>query len=125
MLDPLVEVERSQTGAEQLSTEPIVLDTVNAITPETRYFEIDDNGMSKKIAYTISGNLNADKVLLCLPGLLETKSSFLVLHAYFLKFSECQVISIDVSGRGESDYIGLQGEYKMSMYLSEISALIV
>ena len=97
---------------------------VEIVTPETRYFEIKDKGQIKKIAYTVSGNLNADKVLLCLPGLLETKASFLVLHAYFLKFEECKVISIDVSGRGESDYIGEQGEYTMSLYLSEISALI-
>lgn len=98
--------------------------TVEFIPLETRYFEIVDKGFVKKIAYAISGNLNAKKVLLCLPGLLETKASFLILHAYFLKFDEYKVISIDVSGRGESDYICERGEYTMSLYLSEISALI-
>lgn len=116
----------TNTVDEDLVIEPSAISTlqVEIITPETRYFEIDDKGLIKKIAYTISGNLNADKVLLCLPGLLETKASFLVLHAYFLKFEECKVISIDVSGRGESDYLGERGEYTMSLYLSEISALI-
>jgi len=111
-----VEPPPFQTPVSQLSVE--------ALVPETRYFEINELGYVKKIAYTISGNLNADKVLLCLPGLLETKMSFLILHAYFLKFDECQVISIDVSGRGESDFIHEGSEYTMSLYLSEISALI-
>ena len=97
---------------------------VVVLVPETRYFEILDEGKVRKIAYTISGNINADKILLCLPGLLETKSSFLVLHSYFLRFEECRVISIDFSGRGESDNIHEQSEYKMSLYLADISALI-
>lgn len=97
---------------------------IEMLIPETRYFEIKDKGQIKRMAYTISGNLHANRVLLCLPGLLETRASFLVLHTYFLKFAECKVISIDVSGRGDSDYIASHGEYTMSLYLSEISALI-
>jgi len=68
--------------------------------------------------------MDADNILLCLPGLLETKASFLVIHAYFLKFANCKVISIDFSGRGESDYIEEHGVYKMSYYLSDIRQLI-
>jgi len=61
---------------------------------------------------------------LCLPGLLETKKTFLVIHAYFLKFQNCKVISIDLSGRGESDHLEDIDVYKMSSYLSDISQLI-
>jgi pimeloyl-ACP methyl ester carboxylesterase len=102
----------------------LVLKGVASAAPETRYFEIHDEGKSRKIAYTISGDMNAGNILLCLPGLLETKKTFLVIHAYFLKFQNCKVISIDFSGRGESDHLDPVGVYKMSLYLSDISQLI-
>ena len=96
-----------------------------AITPlETRYFEIQDNGKSRKIAYTISGTVDAENILLCLPGLLETKNTFLVTHQYFLTIPNCKVISIDFSGRGESDHLDSADIYKMSLYLADISHLI-
>jgi len=95
-----------------------------SIIPETRYFQILDDERYRKIAYTVSGDMDAENILLCLPGLLETKASFLVIHAYFLKFANCKVISIDFSGRGESDYIEEHGVYKMSYYLSDIRQLI-
>ena len=97
---------------------------VETTAPETRYFEILDGDKSRKLAYTISGDLNAENVLLCLPGLLETKKTFLVIHAYFLKFQNCKVISVDFSGRGESDHLDPVGVYTMSLYLSDISQLI-
>lgn len=92
--------------------------------PRTEFFKITSGGKARKIAYTISGNMGANKVLLCLPGLLETKASFTILHAYFLRFSECKVISIDFSGRGESDALPLQEQYKMSVYLSDVGQFI-
>jgi pimeloyl-ACP methyl ester carboxylesterase len=92
--------------------------------PETRYFEIQDNGKSRNIAYTISGAMNAENILLCLPGLLETKNTFLVIHQYFLTIPNCKVISIDFSGRGESDHLDSADMYKMSLYLADISHLI-
>ena len=92
--------------------------------PESRFFQIPDDEHPRKIAYTISGDMSAENILICLPGLLETKESFMVIHAYLLKFVNCKVISIDFSGRGESDYINKSGEYKMSLYLSDISQLI-
>ena len=78
----------------------------------------------RQIAYTASGNRNAHKVLLCLPGLLETKQSFTILHAYFLRFKEVQVISVDFAGRGESDPLVNTEQYSMSLYLSGICKFI-
>jgi pimeloyl-ACP methyl ester carboxylesterase len=92
--------------------------------PETRYFDIADEGGSRKLAYSISGNTNAEKVLLCLPGLLETKDSFNVLHAHFLRFEDCKVVSVDFPGRGDSESIALSQNYTMSLYLSDIQSLI-
>ena len=103
---------------------PLASHRVVSTPPETQFFEIQDEGGSRNIAYTVSGDMNAENILICLPGLLETKASFLVIHAYFLKFANCKVISIDLSGRGESDFINDLGPYKMSLYLSDISRLI-
>jgi pimeloyl-ACP methyl ester carboxylesterase len=106
--------------SEELITDP----HWTPILPTTEYFVTNSDQASRRIAYTVSGNLDANKVLLCLPGLLETKSSFSVLHAYFLRFSECKVIGIDFSGRGESDALPAHEQYKMSVYLSDISQLL-
>lgn len=103
---------------------PLPSHRVISVPPETRYFEIEDEELPRKIAYTVSGDMDAENILICLPGLLETKESFLLLHAYFLKFENCQVISIDFSGRGQSDYISSHVAYKMSLYLSDISQLL-
>ncbi|NDH68374.1 MAG: alpha/beta hydrolase [Gammaproteobacteria bacterium] len=103
---------------------PLVPIGVVSISPETRYFQIQDEQYPRKIAYTVSGDMNAENILVCLPGLLETRTSFLGIHAYFLNFENYQVISVDFSGRGESDYIDQYGAYKMSLYLSDVCELI-
>lgn len=90
--------------------------------PQTHYFQ--RAGDARKIAYTISGDRNAEKTLLCLPGLLETKSSFTLIHDYFLSIKHCEVISVDFSGRGQSDSINNQDEYKMSLYLNDVTHFI-
>jgi pimeloyl-ACP methyl ester carboxylesterase len=90
--------------------------------PQTHYFQRD--GDARKIAYSISGDRNAEKTLLCLPGLLETKNSFTLVHDYFLSIEHCEVISVDFSGRGQSDSIDNQDEYKMSLYLNDLTHFI-
>ena len=90
--------------------------------PKTHYFQRAGN--ARRIAYTISGDRNAENTLLCLPGLLETKNSFALLHDYFLSIERCQVISVDFSGRGQSDSIDNQDDYKMSLYLNDIRHFI-
>jgi pimeloyl-ACP methyl ester carboxylesterase len=97
---------------------------IDLALPENRYLDIVDEGGSRKLAYSISGNTNAEKVLLCLPGLLETKDSFSVLHSHFLRFEECKVVSVDFPGRGDSESIALSQNYTMSLYLSDIQSLI-
>ena len=96
---------------EQFTQSPEVL--------QTHYFQINDS--ARKLAYSISGNPEAANTLLCLPGLLETKTSFAFVHDYFLPIEECNVISVDLSGRGQSDAIDSQDEYKMSLYLDDVT----
>lgn len=98
--------------------------TISIISPETRYLNIENETGNRKLAYTISGNANAAKILLCLPGLLETKASFEGLHTYFLRFEDCKVISVDFPGRGDSESIHESDSYKMSLYLSDIKSLM-
>jgi len=90
--------------------------------PQTHYFQRD--GDARRIAYTVSGDRNAEKTLLCLPGLLETKNSFELVHDYFLSIEHCEVISVDFSGRGQSDSIDDEDDYKMSLYLNDIKHFI-
>ena len=106
------------------SPEPLLGAKSVSTPPETHYFQILDEDHPRKIAYTVSGAMAGGNILICLPGLLETKESFSIIHAYFLKFENCKVISVDFSGRGESDFIADHGAYKMSLYLSDISQLI-
>lgn len=101
-----------------LTEQPAYLPTA----AQTKYFEID--GSQRKIAYTISGDSNATKTLLCLPGLLETKNSFRAVHAHFLPIANCEVVSVDFTGRGDSDSMDSRDEYKMSLYLSDVIQLI-
>ena len=112
------------TVERNLEEPPLISMRAASIAPDTRFFQIQDERHPRKIAYTISGDMNAENILICLPGLLETKISFLGIHDYFLDFENFKVISIDFSGRGESDCINQYGSYKMSLYLSDISELI-
>lgn len=106
------------------SPNPLFKPKIDLAPLETRYFDIADEGGNRKLAYSISGNINAEKILLCLPGLLETKESFTVLHAHFLRFEDCKVVSVDFPGRGDSESIALSQNYTMSLYLSDIKSLI-
>jgi hypothetical protein len=131
VMDCLEDVDQSKNELEPLvlpedatKESAALVAKVVSVRPETRYFLINDGEDDRKIAYTISGDMNGKNILLCLPGLLETKASFMVIHAYFLKFDNCKIISIDFSGRGQSDNITDQEDYKMSLYLSDISRLI-
>jgi len=107
----------SLVGADQ-TKQPTYL----PVAVQTNYFEID--GSQRKIAYTLSGDSNATKTLLCLPGLLETKNSFRAVHAHFLPIANCEVVSVDFTGRGDSDSLDNRDEYKMSLYLSDVIQLI-
>ena len=126
--EPATETTKSELQFVPLEDNPgtaLVLSVrVESALPRTLYFQIKGVDHPRKIAYTVSGDMAGENILICLPGLLETKESFSIIHAYFLKFENCKVISIDFSGRGESDFIGEYGTYKMSLYLSEISQLI-
>lgn len=108
----------------KVESTPSVVEKDEESLPETLYYEIQDGARLRKIAYTASGSIDAENILLCLPGLLETKASFLGIHHFFLKTPNYKVISVDFSGRGQSDYLDSDQSYKMSLYLSDLSQFV-
>lgn len=63
------------------------------LSPQTQHLNISGQYHQRNIAYTVSGNLNAHKILFCLPSLLETRESFAVLHAYFFNLKRSKLLA--------------------------------
>jgi pimeloyl-ACP methyl ester carboxylesterase len=65
------------------------------------------------------GDENSPHLFLCLPGLLETRASFesFVTHVA----PHARVMTLDWCGRGDSDRLHSSHDYRMSVYLSDLS----
>lgn len=74
----------------------------------------------RKLAYTDTSNLEAEDIILCLPGLLETRDTFIPLFESSNSNSNIRVLSIDYCGRGDSDSLHLGTNYSMSRYMYDI-----
>lgn len=73
----------------------------------------------RQLAYSEVGDLGSNHVLLCLPGLLETRNTFdPLLHAAQSR-SGLRVITLDYCGRGDSDPLPHDDGYAMSVYLHD------
>jgi pimeloyl-ACP methyl ester carboxylesterase len=78
----------------------------------------------RKLVFSQFGEINSFRVLLCLPGLLETRATFdSLLHAA-CDTRGLRVISLDHCGRGDSDPLPSDSGYSMSLYLSDVEAFI-
>ena len=60
---------------------------------------------------------NASHHILCLPGILETGAGFHALSV--LSKQSCAMYALDYSGRGESDYLPTNSDYRMSHCVRE------
>ena len=78
----------------------------------------------RRLAFSQVGEANSPRVLLCLPGLLETRASFHPLLRAASATTGLRVISLDFCGRGDSDPLPSDSGYCMSLYLSDIEAFI-
>jgi pimeloyl-ACP methyl ester carboxylesterase len=85
---------------------------------QTQYFQVDSQ---RRLAFSHVGQTQCSRVLLCLPGLLETRATFDPLLSHAQSIGDLRVIALDHCGRGDSD--GLVGDvgYTMSRYLHDIS----
>ncbi len=89
---------------------------------QTHYFQAQ--GSDRRLAFSSHGDPQAQTVLLCLPGLLETRHTFdPLLHAVD-QIRGLRVISMDFCGRGDSDPLPESQTYRMSVYLKDIGELI-
>lgn len=89
-------------------------------TPISGHHLIQTETGSRKLAYSVSGDLRAEKIFLCLPGLLETRVNFEPLLALAHTYENCCWISMDYCGRGDSDPLDAKTNYTMSVYLADI-----
>lgn len=65
------------------------------------------------------GNESSPDLFLCLPGLLETRESFEELISHL--GSKARIITLDWCGRGDSERLPAAHDYRMSVYLSDLS----
>ena len=77
-----------------------------------------------RLAYTEAGYRDSAQVLLCLPGLLETRSSFEKLLLVASHSPGLRVIAVDYCGRGGSDALSMDSGYTMSLYLADVEEFI-
>ena len=71
-----------------------------------------------------AGESNAEDVLLCLPGLLETRRSFDAVLQAAQAHAGLHVVALDHCGRGDSTPLPGDAGYSMACYLEDIRHLI-
>ena len=78
----------------------------------------------RHLAYSAVGDVSSPRVLLCLPGLLETRATFDPLLQAAEGVSGLRVISLDLCGRGDSSPIPGDKGYTMQVYLEDVVQFI-
>jgi pimeloyl-ACP methyl ester carboxylesterase len=78
----------------------------------------------RRLAYSEVGDPNSSQVLLCLPGLLETRATFEPLLLAAQAIPDLRVISLDHGGRGDSDPLPHDSGYAMSVYLQDTAQFL-
>ena len=78
----------------------------------------------RQLAYSEVGDANCTQVLLCLPGLLETRATFEPLLQAAQAIPDLRVISLDHCGRGDSDPLPHDTGYAMSVYVQDTAQFV-
>lgn len=74
----------------------------------------------RHLAYSAVGAVHSPHVLLCLPGLLETRATFDPLLRAAEAVQGLRVVSLDMCGRGDSSRLPHDKGYTMQVYLEDI-----
>jgi len=82
------------------------------------------DSFKRSIAFREFGDPQGSTILLCIPGILETQNSFDQLVTYVEHHQGCRLITVDLCGRGSSDWLKKGESYKMSVYLDDLRQLI-
>ena len=78
----------------------------------------------RHLAYSAVGDARSPHVLLCLPGLLETRATFDALLQDAEAVHGLRVVSLDLCGRGDSSPLPGDKGYTMQVYLDDIEHFI-
>jgi pimeloyl-ACP methyl ester carboxylesterase len=78
----------------------------------------------RHMAYSLVGDAQSTHVLLCLPGLLETRATFDPLLQAAEGVHGLRVVSVDLCGRGDSSPMPDDKGYTMQVYLEDIVQFI-
>ncbi|MFY8055871.1 MAG: alpha/beta fold hydrolase, partial [Limnohabitans sp.] len=84
----------------------------------TQFFQLPSS--MRRLAFSAVGDRNSPDVLLCLPGLLETRATFDPLLKAAESLHGLRVIGLDLCGRGDSDPMSNDKGYAMSVYLDDV-----
>jgi pimeloyl-ACP methyl ester carboxylesterase len=85
---------------------------------------VADFNEQRRLSYGISGDLQSNQMLICIPGILETRQSFTPLISFTDGYSSCVVVTVDLCGRGQSDPLRGSQSYAMSVYLNDLTQLL-
>ncbi len=88
----------------------------------TQFFQLPSS--VRRLAFSAVGDRNSPDVLLCLPGLLETRATFDPLLKAAESLHGLRVIGLDLCGRGDSDPMTDDKGYAMSVYLDDVSQFL-
>jgi pimeloyl-ACP methyl ester carboxylesterase len=91
---------------------------------KTGAYSLSNDPHRRKLGFTDTSNLEAEDIFLCLPGLLETRDTFIPLFESSHLNSNIRMLSIDYCGRGDSDSLHLGINYSMSRYMYDIEDLL-
>jgi len=87
-------------------------------------FTIEHSGSKRSLAYSEVGDKHSDQILICIPGILETRDTFAPLLEKINKGSVCRAISVDLCGRGDSDPLAESDVYSMRLYFSDLELFL-
>ena len=95
---------------------------MNSAAFVTQFFQLPNT--QRRLAYSAVGDRHSPDVLLCLPGLLETRTSFYPVLQAAQSLSGLRMVALDLCGRGDADPLPNDQGYAMSVYLSDVHQFI-
>lgn len=104
-----------------------MLSSFNKVFPVTDIFFFDisgADGSNRRLAYSDIGDKSADDLMLCIPGLLETRETFAPLLDAAHQCGVVRVVSIDLCARGDSDPLPASASYSMQQYLHDLEIFL-
>lgn len=87
-------------------------------------FVIAQSGAKRSLAYSDVGDKRSEEILICIPGILETRDTFANLLEKVDEAATCRAVSVDLCGRGDSDPLESSDVYSMKLYLSDLELFL-